>query len=103
MQQVISKEKNKQLINTVVPVLVDGLEGKGKYFGRTQADALDVDCLVHVKGKNITPGSFVDMHVKSASEYDIEGTMISKKVKVKPDNRQQTRDHRLKIKGKSKK
>ncbi len=71
LQQKISLEKNSQLIDKELTVLVDEKNGK-KYYARTEMDAPEVDNLVVFpdKGK-VTVGEFCKVKIKRARAYDL--------------------------------
>ena len=50
------------------------------YFGRSAADAPDIDTKVYFKNalgkKRIAPGSFVDVKIEEAVDYDLIGRTI---------------------------
>ena len=57
---------------------MDHAEGKGRFAGRTTADAPDIDNLVHFRG----PGDalrqrFVKVRIAKAGPYDLEGKAVS--------------------------
>jgi len=74
-QQVISEGKNQQLINTTQRVIIDRIDG-GVYVGRTERDAPEIDneVFVHSAG-GLSIGSFVDVDIDDATEYDLFGTV----------------------------
>ncbi|HCV42466.1 MAG TPA: hypothetical protein DGH68_03210 [Bacteroidetes bacterium] len=74
-QQAISEGKNQQLINTTQRVIIDRIDG-GVYVGRTERDAPEIDneVFVHSAG-GLSIGSFVDVDIDDATEYDLFGTV----------------------------
>jgi len=75
IQRGISQEKNRALVGTTQRVLVDRLEG-ALVVGRTEKDAPEVDHEVSIRTENPPPvGSFVDVDIVDASEYDLFATM----------------------------
>lgn len=51
LQQRIVAERNRALVGSCVEVLVDSLDASGRAYGRTRADAPEIDCGVRVLGK----------------------------------------------------
>lgn len=75
-QQKISLEKNKKLIGETLKVLVDS-EHEGAYIGRTERDAPEVDNSVIIQSKKtLQEGSFVNVKISAASEYDLIGELV---------------------------
>ncbi len=79
LQQKISREKNKNLKNSVFDTLIEGYnEDKSGYFiGRTYMDAPEVDGLVYVEKKDgIEIGEFYPVKIIDSYEYDLIGTVM---------------------------
>ncbi len=73
IQQSISLEINEKRIGEILPVLIDRQEGEFA-VGRTQYDSPEVDNEVIVQSKSIlSPGTFVNVHIKEAREFDLCG------------------------------
>jgi ribosomal protein S12 methylthiotransferase len=83
-QQKISTAKNRAMVGRTVEVLVDGEgtleDGKGRtvpiYAGRTYRQAPEVDGMVFVrapKGRTLSAGDVVQVHVTESTEYDLWG------------------------------
>jgi len=71
LQRDISLQKNNDKIGTTIKVLVEE-ELNGEYQGRSEADAPEVDNEVFIRtSKKIETGSFVDVEIEDASEYDL--------------------------------
>lgn len=78
IQQEISFEKNQDYIGRTLKVLVDKKES-GRYLGRTEYDSVDVDNEVIIKSsKPIKIGSFVNVKIEKAYDFDLEGTVVLK-------------------------
>ena len=78
IQQNISLENNKLKIGKIYEVLVEEKIEKGLYSGRTYADAYEIDGLIYVKAQeDLSVGSFVQVIIKDALEYDLMGEMIN--------------------------
>jgi len=77
-QRDISAEQNAALVGSTIKVLVDEQDKEGLYYGRTQADAPDVDCQVIFRSdKKLTPGDFTDVRIEDSLEYDLLGTSVN--------------------------
>lgn len=78
IQQGISLAKNMKKIGTTVAALIEGKEetAPGVYYGRTQADAPEVDGTVLVSGQGLSPGDIVSVKITHAYEYDLIGEVI---------------------------
>ena len=75
LQQEISEQQNKEMINEVYSVLIDEYkEDSGVSVGRTYKDAPEVDNIV-ILNEKVDPGSFVDVKITSSSVYDVTGEL----------------------------
>lgn len=74
----INEENNEKKLGTTVRVLCEGYDAVGEvYYGRSAADAPDVDGKIYFVGKRgIVPGSFVDVKIEKVVEYDLCGTAV---------------------------
>lgn len=71
IQRDISAQKNAALIGSRIRVLVEE-EINGEYRCRSEADAPEVDNEVYVRSATpLVPGTFVDVTVEDAAEYDL--------------------------------
>lgn len=74
-QQEISEERNSALIGSRLKVLVERKE-KDHYAGRTEHDAPEIDNEVIIRTeKSLRIGSFSEVEIVDAYEYDILGTI----------------------------
>jgi ribosomal protein S12 methylthiotransferase len=75
LQQGISWKMNKEMIGSLVQVLIDGVsEGrKGVLQGRTAFQAPGVDGVVHIEKGTATIGEFVTVRITKARPYDLVG------------------------------
>ncbi len=76
VQEEISYRKNQEKIGKTIEVLVEEVEGlKRRYRGRSQADAPDeVDGqVIFTSAKEIELGSFVQVTITEAGQYDLIG------------------------------
>lgn len=78
LQQEISYEKNQELIGSIQRVLIEGyLVEDDVYVGRTYRDAPGVDGIVFVSASyELMSGSFVDVKITEANEYDLTGVIV---------------------------
>jgi len=75
-QQEISYELNQEKVGKVFKTLIDKKEA-GRYLGRTEFDSVEVDNEVIIQTtKRIPIGSFVDVRINKAYDYDLEGEII---------------------------
>ncbi|MBQ5330479.1 MAG: 30S ribosomal protein S12 methylthiotransferase RimO [Oscillospiraceae bacterium] len=75
-QMLIAAEKNEKLIDKDIEVLTEGFDRYGEcYFGRSAADAPDIDGKVFFTSpdRKLTPGMFVTVHVTEVMDYDLIG------------------------------
>ncbi|NLI12662.1 30S ribosomal protein S12 methylthiotransferase RimO [Pelotomaculum propionicicum] len=80
LQKNISMEINQGKIGEEISVLVERRRNKKLrvYEGRSEGDAPDIDGKVIFKSsKDLEPGSFVRVLIKSASPYDLEGELVT--------------------------
>jgi len=76
LQQEISLEKNQEKLGKTMTVLVDRKEA-GRYLGRTAFDSVEVDNEVIIQTtKKLQPGTFVEVKITKAYDYDLEGELI---------------------------
>ena len=76
VQQGISADINKSFMGRVSKVLIDEKLEDGRYYGRTEFDAPEVDGGVYVSGKNIKVGEFCKVKIKDTLEYDLAGDAV---------------------------
>jgi ribosomal protein S12 methylthiotransferase len=76
VQQEISLEKNQEKVGQTFKVIVDKKEA-GRYLGRTEFDSVEVDneVIIH-SDKKLVPGTFVNVKIEKAYDYDLEGTVV---------------------------
>lgn len=75
LQQGISWKRNKEMIGSVVPVLIDGLSIGPKEIleGRTPFQAPEIDGVVHITKGKATIGETVRVKITQAEPYDLVG------------------------------
>jgi ribosomal protein S12 methylthiotransferase len=77
-QLLINEENNEKKIGSVVRVLCEGYDPINEaYYGRSYADAPDIDGKIYFTGKKgIESGTFVDVEINEAIEYDLCGVAV---------------------------
>jgi ribosomal protein S12 methylthiotransferase len=75
LQQGISLQLGRERIGQKLPAIVDGIdEETGRYIGRTEGQAPNVDGITYITSKKVlTAGTFHDVLIKDAYEYDFAG------------------------------
>ncbi len=78
LQQGISYKKNQFKIGKTLTVLCEGYdEDNFMYYGRSYADSIEVDGTVYFAAEDeVEIGSFVEVEILDADEYDLTGRMI---------------------------
>lgn len=85
LQAEISRRKNEALIGTVQRVIIDGFDSEaGRFIGRTQAHAPEVDGVVYVEpspararsGTACRPGDLVEVKITRGLDYDLIGEIL---------------------------
>ena len=74
-QLTVAEEKTAERVGTDLTVLCEGYDRIAEiYYGRSFADAPDVDGRVYFKSaKKVLPGEFVTVHITEAMDYDLVG------------------------------
>ena len=77
LQAQISWEKNQEKIGKIYRCIFDRKEGN-YYVGRTEFDSPDVDNTVLVPAGDtyLSPGTFADVKITSAEEFDLYGELV---------------------------
>ena len=71
LQQSISASKLQRKVGTTQRILIDSVSDEGS-TGRTQADAPEIDGVVHLPGlTEFKPGELVEAEITGADEYDL--------------------------------
>lgn len=68
----IANEKNKEYVGKTVKVLVDGKNKREKYYGKTSSSKT---VLINAKNKKVKLGSFVEVLIKKARPFGLEGQL----------------------------
>ena len=77
VQQEISLARNEEKVGRTFRVIVDKKES-GRYIGRTEFDSVEVDNEVIINtNKKLQIGSFVNVKVSKAYDYDLEADLIN--------------------------
>jgi ribosomal protein S12 methylthiotransferase len=73
IQREVSYDLNQAKLGKSLKVLIER-EEEGSYFGRTEADAPEVDCEIKIASdKELSIGSILEAVVTGADEFDLEG------------------------------
>ena len=76
VQQEISYELNQEKVGKVYKTIIDKKEA-GRYIGRTEFDSVEVDNEVVIQSDTpLQPGSFVQVQINKAYDFDLEGTVV---------------------------
>ena len=78
-QLTVVEEQTAALVGREMTVLCDGYDAVAEiYFGRSEADAPDVDAKVYFKAKrgSVRSGEFVRVHIDEAIDYDLIGSLV---------------------------
>ena len=75
LQQDISFNNNSKLIGTEQIVIIDNKENEN-YIGRTKFDSPEIDNEVIIKDNNLKIGSFYNIKITDATEFDLQGKII---------------------------
>lgn len=75
-QAEISRELGQTLVGQTLRVMIDGLDDSGTVTARTMGQAPQVDGVTIVSAKkDLTPGTFHDVLITEANEYDLLGEL----------------------------
>jgi ribosomal protein S12 methylthiotransferase len=75
-QQEISAKRLKRKIGTRQRVIIDAVDGNSAK-GRSQADAPEIDGLVHVTSRRpLRVGEIATVKIERADQYDLHGTAV---------------------------
>ena len=77
-QLTVTEEQNAKKIGSTYTVLCDGFDTVAEiYYGRTYADAPDVDGRVYFTSKKkVAPGEFINVRITEALDYDLVGERV---------------------------
>jgi ribosomal protein S12 methylthiotransferase len=71
LQREISRRKNQRWVGRVVPLLGCGEDDDGRRYGRTAAQAPEIDGVVYFQGAPLEPGELAPVRIVSADAYDL--------------------------------
>ncbi len=79
VQAEICKERQQRFVDTVEPVLVEGLSRESDLLleGRTRYQAPDIDGCVYITSGTVNPGDIVQVRITEAHTYDLVGEIVS--------------------------
>lgn len=83
-QMIITAKKNNELIGKTIEVVTEGFDRYGEcYFGRSAADAPDIDGKIFFTspGKRQVPGKFVKVMITDMLDYDLIGEIADESSK----------------------
>jgi len=75
LQQGISWKKNKAMIGSTIPVLIEGT-GAGVLQGRAAFQAPEIDGVVHITQGDAAIGEIVPVKITRAEPYDLRGEIV---------------------------
>ena len=78
-QLTVAEEKTAERVGSDLLVLCEGFDRIAEvYYGRSFADAPDVDGRVYFKSQNFIPsGEFVSVEITEALDYDLIGKIVN--------------------------
>jgi ribosomal protein S12 methylthiotransferase len=78
-QMLFAEENNEKKLGTVTDVVVEGFDKWAEcYFGRTSADAPDIDGKIFFSSdEKLSVGQYVKVQINDVIDYDLCGTVIS--------------------------
>lgn len=78
-QMLFSEENNEKKLNTIVETVVEGFDKWAEcYFGRTSADAPDIDGKIFFSSEEkLSIGQYVKVEVTDVIDYDLCGMVVS--------------------------
>jgi ribosomal protein S12 methylthiotransferase len=75
VQARISRARNLAMLGETVPILVCGRHENGRWFGRSQGQAADIDGVTLLRAEgDLEVGRILPVRITRASTYDLEGT-----------------------------
>ncbi len=78
LQAEISLAHNRQLVDTIQPVLVEGVSEESDLLleGRTRFQAPEIDGVVYITAGNCKSGEIVEVRITEAHHYDLVGEIV---------------------------
>lgn len=80
-QQEVAFAKARSMVGEKIEVLIDHTDSSGTFTARSQSQAPDIDSVVHVRGKNLHCGQFVNVEVTDYQAYDLVAEVPRKKAR----------------------
>lgn len=79
VQAEICKTRQQRFVDTVQPVLVEGLSRESDLLleGRTRYQAPDIDGCVYITAGTVSPGDIAQVRITEAHTYDLVGEIVS--------------------------
>jgi ribosomal protein S12 methylthiotransferase len=77
LQREISRRQNQRWIGRVVPLLGCGEDENGRRYGRTAAQAPEIDGVVYLHETPLEPGEMAPVQIVSVGDYDLLGRRIA--------------------------
>ena len=73
-----TEDRSAAMVGKTLTVITDGFDAAAEiYYGRSYADAPDVDGKVYFKSpRRINPGAFVSVKITEALDYDLVGEVL---------------------------
>lgn len=72
----ISLSKNREKTGSIMEILVEGRSQDGRFFGRTQYQAPEVDGVTFIETDNTETGARMKVRITEADEYDLTGVPV---------------------------
>ncbi|MBO4367550.1 MAG: TRAM domain-containing protein, partial [Clostridia bacterium] len=77
LQQGISRENLRKRLGSVCEVLCEGRDKRGRFIGRSEFEAPEVDGLIHFTSeKSLKPGEYVNVRILAGKAYDLIGEAL---------------------------
>ncbi|MCX7695850.1 MAG: 30S ribosomal protein S12 methylthiotransferase RimO [Caloramator sp.] len=77
IQSKIALEKNMKLVGNIVEVIIDGITDEGVYYGRSYADAPEIDQTIYVETSlEYKKGDIISVKITKAYNYDLLGVDV---------------------------
>ncbi len=78
LQLPISRQKHKDLVGKVIPVIVEGVSEESELLlqGRTAGQAPDIDGVVYISDGKASQGDIVNVKITDSHDYDLVGEII---------------------------
>lgn len=79
LQQTIAARRQQRWIGRTIKVILEEKLPDGRWLGRTEGDAPEIDGQIYVtvRNKTVKPGDFVNVYVQDADSYDLVGEVVS--------------------------